>query len=295
VHAHDPELIPLLIAYKMARPRTMTIYDAHEDLVAQVRGKGYLAPFIRPAVAFGARVLEKAVAWSADIIVVATPHIAELFHAARSVVVLQNFPLHSDYKDYCAPSNSTDLVYVGGLTRSRGSEQILEAMELLPREIGLKIVGPVEDNILRQFEASAANVEHLGSIDAKKVPQFISTGFAGLVLFLPHPNHYESQPTKLFEYMASGIPFIASDFPHWRKITEPFKCGIFVDPTSPDDIAAAIQKLVNDPVLCREMGEAGRELMTTRFSFEAELAHFLDELSNRGITVAGLRPAGEEA
>ncbi len=98
----------------------------------------------------------------------------------------------------------------------------------------------------------------------------MNRSLAGLLLFQPTGNHLESQPNKLFEYMAAGLPVIASDFPLWREIVEGHDCGICVRPDDIRAIAAAIDRLAGDPGLVERMGANGRRLIETRYSWAAE-------------------------
>jgi glycosyltransferase involved in cell wall biosynthesis len=93
---------------------------------------------------------------------------------------------------------------------------------------------------------------------------------AGLVCFLPAPNHVEAGPNKLFEYMAAGLPVIASDFPAWRPIVEGNDCGLCVDPADPAAIARAILYLAENPGRRAEMGANGRRAVMERYNWEAE-------------------------
>jgi glycosyltransferase involved in cell wall biosynthesis len=85
----------------------------------------------------------------------------------------------------------------------------------------------------------------------------------------------------MFEYMAAGLPVIASRFPLWREIVEGNDCGVCVDPLDPAAIAAAIDLFCGDPALARRMGENGRRAVLARYDWRGEadkLAAFHDAL-----------------
>ena len=92
----------------------------------------------------------------------------------------------------------------------------------------------------------------------------------GLVTLAPRPNYLESYPTKLFEYMASGVPVVASDFPLWRKIVEDAGCGLLVDPQKPEAIAKAMDWLFEHPNQAADMGAAGRRAAHRTYNWQSE-------------------------
>ena len=93
----------------------------------------------------------------------------------------------------------------------------------------------------------------------------------GLVLFQPAPNHDYAMPTKLFEYMAAGLPVIVSSTLRiYRDIVKEYRCGILVDPTDCADIAAAMCRVFSDSAEARAMGERGREAVGGRYEWASE-------------------------
>ena len=136
-------------------------------------------------------------------------------------------------------------------------------MSLLPASSAarLSLVGSFESDAFESEIRATPGFDRVdcpGQLCRKDVAALLGDSCAGLVLFAPEPNHVESQPTKLYEYMAMGLPVVASNFPHWRSIIEEPGCGICVDPTSPAAIAGAIQQLLADPEKARAMGVRGR-------------------------------------
>ena len=99
---------------------------------------------------------------------------------------------------------------------------------------------------------------------------------AGLVTLHPTVNYKVALPVKMFEYMAAGMPVIASDFPLWRSIVEESACGLLVDPMDPKQIAVAIDKLLSDPNRAREMGESGRKAIIQKYNWGVEMSKLVD-------------------
>jgi len=83
----------------------------------------------------------------------------------------------------------------------------------------------------------------------------------------PTPAYVDSYPVKLFEYMAAGIPIVASDFPLWRRIISQVRAGLLVDPHSARAIAEAIQWLLDHSDEAEEMGRRGRQAVADRYTW----------------------------
>jgi glycosyltransferase involved in cell wall biosynthesis len=91
------------------------------------------------------------------------------------------------------------------------------------------------------------------------------------VLNQPTLNYVDAYSTKMFEYMALGIPVVCSNFPLWIEIVSGADCGITLDPHDPSAIAAAIKALSDDPDHARRLGENGQRAIAERYNWEAEL------------------------
>ncbi|VEB45455.1 Capsular glucan synthase [Chromobacterium violaceum] len=119
-------------------------------------------------------------------------------------------------------------------------------------------------------EPGWARVNDLGVLDRKGVAEVLARSKIGLVTLFPTPNYVDALPIKLFEYMAAGMPVIASDFPVWREIVADAGCGVLVDPQDAAAIAAAINELLGDEERMRKLGESGKRAVLSKYSWAAE-------------------------
>jgi len=276
---HDPELLPAALALRRSGKRV--IFDAHEDLPAQILSKGYLPSYVRRPISLAAALFERLVCPRLSAVMTATPAIRDKFlRMGVKAFDINNFPILSELESQVAWADKRrEVCYVGGISAIRGIRQVVAAMAQVRSGTRLNLVGTVGGAGLKpEIEASSgwANVNALGQLSRPEVRDVLGRSIAGLVTFLPEPNHIESQPNKMFEYMSAGIPVIASDFPLWREIIDGNHCGICVDPLNPKAIAAAIDRLVDNPDLARKMGENGRRAVLEQYNWDVEEKKLLD-------------------
>lgn len=278
-HLHDPELLPMGILLALLGERV--IYDVHEDLPGSILTRYWIPAPARRIVASLAWLLEKAAMMILAGFVPATPAIARRFLADRLQVV-QNFPRLEEFAQYTGirtPSSEVALfAYVGALSDQRGAIEMLDALALTPPHYRLVIMGVVapEELYARMTSHPAwPRVSYLGQRPREEATQLLMSAHAGLVLFHPSPNHVEAQPNKLFEYMAAGLPVIASDFPLWRELIVGQACGLVVNPLDPTSIARAMIAIIDDGAEAAAMGGRGRAAVHTRLNWSHEGAGLL--------------------
>jgi len=93
---------------------------------------------------------------------------------------------------------------------------------------------------------------------------------AGLALFHPMAIYMKSEPTKIFEYMAAGLPVICSDFPKWNHLMHNCKVGITVNPYDIAEIREAIDQLFLNSELRNEMVNNGPLAVSSELNWKSE-------------------------
>jgi glycosyltransferase involved in cell wall biosynthesis len=130
-----------------------------------------------------------------------------------------------------------------------------------------------ETRLLAQKLGIENAVLFTGPVAYDEMPSYLRAAKVGVAPYQPSRlgqmklGFYWS-PLKIFEYMATSLPVVSIDVPSLAEIVRPEQEGLLVAEGDEDALAAAIVRLLADPVRARSMGEAGRERVVAHFSWQ---------------------------
>jgi glycosyltransferase involved in cell wall biosynthesis len=185
---------------------------------------------------------------------------------------------------------------VARLEAEKGQRHLVDAMPRLVEAVPnahLVIVGEGSDAAALRAQAAA--------LPAPARDRVIFTGrredVAALTADLDVavlPSLREAQGISILEAMARGVPVVASRVGGIPEVISDGVDGILVEPSSPDEIAAALTRLAREPELLRRLGEAGRRTVEERFSIDA-MVHRVEAVYDEELARAGVSGRGEGA
>jgi len=166
---------------------------------------------------------------------------------------------------------SVMLLYTGSYTTmgvDKGIHTILEALKELHTQIRFVAVGGNEKDIARyRREAKEADVADQVYLFGRKNQHLLAIyQRAADVLLMPFPKKahyaYYMSPLKTFEYMASGVPIIASDLPSMREILDETSCT-FCAPDNAHNLAEKINFVLSQRESMQQKAIRAREIVAT--------------------------------
>lgn len=290
---HTPDLLVGSMFFRLAK-RVPVIYNAQENWRVKLGDRGRVTAAAGRLLANVELLLSR----RTDAIVVTDEASAKAYPTERCVV-LPNYPRLDQWlgDDSPAGSNPVDtlvkehqirLVYAGTISFNRGLFMFDSLLDALPPSYSIHLYGtlaPIDDHYLQRGDGRLA---YHGQVPFAEMPRVLKQYDGGLCLFrdIPAYRYYGENTTKLFEYMAAGLPVIASDFPGLRHIVERAACGICVPVNDATCAAESVKALFEEPGRANACGSAGRHAFRTSFNWEGcsrRLVELVLALASRGM------------
>jgi glycosyltransferase involved in cell wall biosynthesis len=179
--------------------------------------------------------------------------------------------------------------YLGHLYPGRGVDELIEAARSIPDAVFLIVGGLASDlqNLRRRVPPPLpAHVRLMGFVPRAEVPQYLA---AADVLVMPYTTRttvYSGldttavmNPMKMFEYMASGRPIVATRLPALGEVLTDGRNALLIEPDSAKAIGEAVRRLLVDRRLADRLGDHARQDATARHSWDAHAGTILEGLT----------------
>ena len=189
-----------------------------------------------------------------------------------------------------APDEPLTIGFVGTLKPWHGVERLLEALAVLaqrePTPYRLLLVGDGPEAGALRAQAERLGVKSLveltGAVEPDAVPPLLHRMDVAVAPYPPIEDFYFS-PLKVYEYLAAGLPVIASRVGQLPAVLEEGRLGVLVEPGDVDALAAAVAALRAEPARRAELGGAARAAAVRRHAWTGVVDRILGLLPSRQV------------
>jgi glycosyltransferase involved in cell wall biosynthesis len=252
---HDPEL---LIAARLAGITDLppVVWDVHEDTAVALGDREWIPGPLRSLLAVAVRRLER---WAERHVHLLLAEDGYRPRFRRVHPVIRNHPWardrpapDRDAAESARPAQAPwRVLYVGRLSRGRGLRELLALPRLLGTGYRVELAGPVDGDVADDLGAAVADgsVVWHGFVPNDRLPQLLDGALVGLSLLTDDPNYRVSMPSKVVEYLAHGVPVVATPLPAVVTLLEGEGGGTLVPFEDAAAAAGAIRAIAEDAPL----------------------------------------------
>ncbi len=187
------------------------------------------------------------------------------------------FPISVDKKN--------QIIYSGNIGHAQDLENVILSMKEIKQHCDVKLLivgdGDLKDHLEKLVENN--NLQDIvifkGLVSRQDVPKLISQSLIGLSPLKKLPSLEYAIPTKCYEYMACGIPFVGCGEGEIRSLAKASGGGLIAE-NSPNEISSAVLELLMNKQKREAMGKQGQEYVSNNFNRKHIAASLQKEIHN---------------
>jgi glycosyltransferase involved in cell wall biosynthesis len=207
------------------------------------------------------------------------PSAAGRVHVIANAVDPARFP--ADVAPTRRVAGAFTVGFLGGLRPWHGLPLLAEAFARLhARRPGSRLLVVGDGPERERFESALCmhGVRHLaeltGAVAPEQVPGLLASMDAAVAPYAQHPQFYFS-PLKIYEYMAAGLPVVASRVGQVAEAIRDGETGLLCPPGDAGAIAGALTRLAGDPWLRVRLGAEARRRVVADHTWDAVAGRIL--------------------
>jgi len=282
-HFHDIDILPLFCLVKILTKKPV-IYDIHENYPDEMLVRYWVPDSLRWILYYFTKYLQLICAYFIRNLILVVPSQEADFSSLRyNKIIIRNFAsktlLETKQDNY--ETRNDAIIFTGIHYIAAGSILFLDiAKKILEKFPNLQFycIDWFEGDYLLKKQMFTYIESHsmknkiifLPPIRPDKIMSYLNTATIGLAPYLRVIKNIKGIPTKIFEYMAAGLPIVCSNLPLLKEIIEKEKLGLVADPENVDDFVEKISFLIYNRSLAKEMGENGTRAFINQYSWEVE-------------------------
>ncbi|MFV0292992.1 MAG: glycosyltransferase family 4 protein [Paracoccus sp. (in: a-proteobacteria)] len=197
-------------------------------------------------------------------------------HGAWQVLQMPNAIDPLDLPVSCEDRDGFTVGFVGSMKPWHDLDVLISAMELLDSALRTRLLivgdGPERARLAPRLDALQAEVT--GLLPHHEVPARLISMDVGIAPYSARQDFYFS-PLKIYEYMAAGLPVIASAVGNLPEVVTHDRTGLIVPPDNPQALANAITQLARDRAYGIRLGSAGRKHVEAKHTWHENARHIL--------------------
>lgn len=281
IHFHDLDLLPFMAP--LVRKKTI-VYDVHENYPEEMLCRDWIPRLLRRPLFYFVKAFENILSKIIHNAVLVSDAQRPRFETnSINIHMMYNYAsldlLDSVSDDYEHRKNN--IIFIGTHYENNGSLLLLKIAELTSKQLN-NVQFIVTDTFSNQKfkqrffqELKNRNLENVIKIVPKVKPQeimgLINTAKVAINPVLNVDKQRKAINTKLFEFMAGGVPFVTTKLPYTDTLVKHTNSGMLADDEDSMTFVQAIIKLINDNDLAKTMGNNGQRFFADEYSWEAQV------------------------